>query len=195
MGKTLFVLLAAVICIPVFMSFAVFLLSKRPRKKTNADVIIVLGAKILSDGTPSNTLKYRLDAAKKSFDQSRAPYIIVTGGQGRDENEPEAIAMKRYLVREGIPADRIFEEINSKNTIENLVNAKAIMNGQGFKTAVIATTDYHMDRARAIARRLSIKTGAAPSRPGRKITTRIIAYAREAASWCLLILKILTGKI
>ncbi len=194
MDKSLFVLIAAV-CTPVFMSLAVFILSKRPRKKTNADVIIVLGAKVCPDGTPSNTLRYRLDAAKKAFEQERAPYIIVTGGQGRDENEPEAAAMKRCLVREGIPADRVFEEKTSKNTIENLKNAKAIMDQMGLKTAVIATTDYHMDRACVIAGRLSITAGAAPSRPGRKLTTQIVAYTREAASWCLLILKILTGKI
>ena len=60
MDKSLFVLIAAV-CTPVFMSLAVFILSKRPRKKTNADVIIVLGAKVCPDGTPSNTLRYRLD--------------------------------------------------------------------------------------------------------------------------------------
>ena len=195
MGNALLILTIIIVSAPVFLSFTVFVLSKRPRKKTNADVIIVLGAKIHPDGTPSNTLKYRLDAAKKAFDERRAPYIIVTGGQGRDENEPEASAMQRYLMEKGVPRERIFEEPTSKNTIENLKNAKAIMDEKGFKTAVIATTDYHMDRARLIAGRLSIPAGAAPSRPGRRLSTQIIAYTREAASWCLLILKIMIGKI
>ncbi len=195
MGKTLFILIALIVCAPVFMAFVVFLLSKRPRNKTNADVIIVLGAKIHPDGTPSNTLKYRLDAAKKAYDQNRAPFIIVTGGQGKDENEPEAWAMKRYLIQTGVAPDRIFEESASGNTIENLRNAKAILQENKWSAAIIATTDYHMDRARLIARRLFIPTGAAPSKPGRRLTTRILAYTREAASWCLLILKIIIGKI
>ena len=195
MEKTLFILLAAAVCIPVVLSFAVFLLSKRPRSKANADVIIVLGAKIHPDGMPSNTLKYRLDAAKAAYDQNCAAYIIVTGGQGEDENEPEATAMKRYLVSEGVPCDAVFEEKDSQNTIENLRYAKKIMESHGLVTAAIATTDYHMDRARLIARRLSIPAGACPSRPGRRLTTRVLAYTREAASWCLLILKIIAGKI
>lgn len=195
MGKILAALFLMIVSIPVFAISAVFLLSKRPRPSTNADVIIVLGAKILPNGTPSNTLQYRLDAAKAAFDQRRAPEIIVTGGQGKDENEPEASAMKRYLMKKGVPADRIFEDRQSVNTIENLKNAKMIMIKRGHETAVIATTDYHMDRARLIAKRLSIPAGAAPSKPGRKPTTQILACMREAASWCLLIVKIMTGKI
>ncbi|MBR3928071.1 MAG: YdcF family protein [Clostridia bacterium] len=195
MEKILLILTALAVCIPICASFAVFLLSKRPRKPVQTDVIIVLGAKILPDGTPSNTLQYRLDAAKKAFDQNRAAAIIATGGQGRDENEAEAIAMKRYLIRKGVPHSRIFEETASKNTIENLRNAKRIMDENGFKTALIATTDYHMDRAMLIARRLSIPAGAVCARPGRRFSTQILAYAREAASWCFLILKIFTGKI
>ena len=195
MGNTLLILAALIVCAPSLLSFFVFAMSKRPRKKTNADVIIVLGAKIHPDGTPSNTLRYRLDAAKKAFDACRARFIIVTGGQGRDENEPEAAAMKRYLTENGVPSECVFEEPESKNTIENLKNAKAIMDARCFKTAVIATTDYHMDRASLIAKRLSIPAGAAPSVPGRRLSTRIIAYTREAASWGLLILKIIIGKI
>jgi len=195
MGKVLSVLISIAACTPILMFFAVFLLSKRSRKETNADVIIVLGAKILPDGTPSNTLRYRLDAAKGAFDQKRASAIIVTGGRGKDENEPEACAMKRYLIRNGVPSDRIFEETTSENTIENLKNAKAIMDEKGYATAVIATTDYHMDRARLIAKRLDIPTGAACARPGRRLLTQILAYMRETVSWCLLILKIVTGKI
>lgn len=195
MGKILLILLAALVCAPVFAAFSVFLLSKRPRRRINADAIIVLGAKIQPDGTPSNTLRYRLDAARCAFECGYAGRIIVTGGQGRDENEPEASAMKRYLVREGIPADSVFEETTSKNTIENLKNAKAIMDEKGLETVLIATTDYHMDRALVIAKRLSVSAGALPARPGRKLSVRLAAYMREAASWCLLTVKILTGRI
>ena len=195
MEKILALLIGIFVCAPALEALTVFLFSKRARKTSNADVIIVLGAKIHPDGTPSNTLGYRLDAAKEAFDRKRAPAIIVTGGQGKDENEPEAKAMKRYLVNSGIAQDVIFEENTSRNTIENLRNAKAIMKEKGYKTAVIATTDYHMDRARLIAKRLSIPTGAACAKPGRRFSTRILAYVREAASWCLLILKIAAGRI
>lgn len=195
MGEIVLIPAITAVCLPFAVSFSVFLLSKRPRKLSNADVIIVLGAKVNPDGTPSNTLEYRLDAAKQAYDEKRASHIIVTGGQGKDENEPEAVCMKRRLVLSGIPPERIFEETASGNTIENLRNAKAIMDREGFGTSIIATTDYHMDRARLIAKRLGIPAGAACARPGRKFSTRITAYMREAASWCLLIYKIVLWKI
>ena len=195
MGKTLIILAVIGAVFLMTASFLVFLLSKRRYPAEAADVIIVLGAKIHPDGTPSNTLKYRLDAAKEAFSQKRAPFIITCGGQGADENEPEARAMKRYLIQKGVPKDSILEESTSKNTIENLKNACAIMSVSNLETAVIATTDYHMPRARLIAKRLSIKTSAAPSKPGRKRITQLTAYTREVFSWALLIIKIAQLKI
>ncbi len=195
MGKTLFVLMTLGAFFLASASFFVYLYSKRKYPIKNADCIIVLGAKIHPDGSPSNTLKYRLDAALNAYNQNRAPVLIVTGGQGPDENEPEARAMKRYLLQKGVPESRIYEDANSKNTIENLKNACAIMSVLNLETAVIATTDYHMPRARLIAKRLGIKTSAAPSKPGRRLLTQLTAYTREVLSWGLLILKIAQRKI
>ncbi len=195
MGKTLFVLMTLGAFFLISASFFIYFYSKRKYPVKNADCIIVLGGKINPDGSPSNTLKYRLDAALHAYNQGRAPVIIACGGQGTDENEPEARAMKRYLLQKGVPESRIYEDASYKNTIENLKNACAIMSVLNFKTAVIATTDYHMPRARLIAKRLGIKTSAAPSRPGRRLLTQLTAYTREVLSWGLFIIKIAQRKI
>lgn len=195
MGKILWALLCLGILTIGLSAFLVYLLSKRRYPASAADAIIVLGAKILEDGCPSNTLKYRLDAAANAFSQGRARAIIVTGGQGPDEPEDEAGAMKRYLAQKGLPENLIFEESESKNTIENLRNARAIMEDKGFSTALIATTDTHMTRARFIAGRLSIQTGAIPARPGRSLLTRFAACVREVLSWCLLVVRIARGEL
>ncbi len=195
MGKALVIFMVTITLFFTFSSFFVYLYSKRKYPSENADCIIVLGAKIRLDGTPSNTLMYRLDAAATAYSQKRAPVIIVTGGQGPDEHEPEAHVMKRYLTQKGIPENNVYADAYSKNTIENLKNACTIMALLKLNTAVIATTDYHMPRARLIAKRLGIKTSAAPSRPGRRFLTRLTAYTREVVSWGLLILKIAQRKI
>lgn len=195
MAETLLFLLILGAFLWMLASFLVYLFSKRRYPPSKADAIIVLGAKILPGGAPSNALMYRLDAAKEAYDQNRAPVIIVTGGQGADETEEEAQAMKRYLIQKGVPENRILEETNSVNTIQNLKNAKAIMSKNNLETAIIATTNYHMPRALLIAKRLGIPSGAAPSRPGRRLSTRLTAYAREALSWGLLIKKIAQRKL
>lgn len=173
----------------------VYLASKRTYKAAPADAVIVLGGKINPDQSPSNTLKNRLEAAEKAFYASNAKIIIVTGGQGMDEPEPESKAMKRYLIQKGVPENRIHEDPDSKNTIENMKNAKKILTDCALRTAVIATTDYHIPRSLLIAKRLNIPAAPAPSKPARRKRTRIMAYTREAISWGLLIMKIAAGRI
>ena len=62
-------------------------------KVDNIDTMIVLGAKV--NGTEvSNTLKLRLDKAIEYYNKHKSVNIIVSGGQGNDENITEALAMK-----------------------------------------------------------------------------------------------------
>lgn len=80
-------------------------------------------------------------------------------------------------------------------TIENMKNAKKILTDCALRTAVIATTDYHIPRSLLIAKRLNIPAAPAPAKPARRKRTRIMAYTREAISWGLLIMKIAAGRI
>ena len=61
------------------------------------DAIIVLGAQIRPDGTPSIQLSWRLDAAAEAYQQKKVP-VVVCGAQGRDEPVTEAEGMKDYLL-------------------------------------------------------------------------------------------------
>ena len=55
----------------------------------DSDVIIVLGAQVKEDGTPSVALERRLTAALESYLQDRQT-IIVCGAQGVNEPRTEA---------------------------------------------------------------------------------------------------------
>lgn len=190
------VLLAAALAAALAFALAVlYFVSKRVYPLEKADAIIVPGARILPDASPSATLQYRLDAAKKAYDEGWARVIIVTGGKGPDEPKTEACAMKRYLVSTGVAQDAVLEENTSVNTILNLKNAKQIMDDNGLVTAIIATTDYHLPRAMFIARRLKIPCFGIPSKPGRRLKTKIAAPLREVLSWGMCILKAVSGKI
>ena len=191
-GCALFTAAASFVCLLLL----VFILSKRRTSLSPMDAIIVLGAKVNPDKRPSNTLMYRLDAAYDTYLSIRPKAVIVTSGRGADEPEAEAFVMKRYLVDKGVPASVVHEDASSKNTIENLRNAKSIMDRVHLSSAVLLTTDYHTARALTIARRIGIRPCCAvPSRPGRKPSTRLIAYAREVLSWAYLIIKLLLKKL
>ena len=59
--------------------------------------------------------------------------------------------MYDYLVNKGMDAGRLLLEDQSRNTIENIENARALI-GDGHRTAVV-TSDYHLARARVLMER------------------------------------------
>lgn len=94
----------------------------RKKPSSHPDTLLVLGAKVKGKPAyPSQMLKERLDHAvhvHKCYPESQ---IIVSGGQGPDESEPEAVVMKRYLIAQGIPSTCIRTEVKSSRTKENLL--------------------------------------------------------------------------
>lgn len=114
-----------------------------------AQYLLVLGAGIRED-RPSNTLRSRLEAARDCALRNPSCTIVVCGGQGDDEDSPEALVMKNWLVEHGIPAERILMEDRSTSTIENIAYAKEILDRtapDGYTTAVVSN-GFHLFRAR-----------------------------------------------
>jgi uncharacterized SAM-binding protein YcdF (DUF218 family) len=116
------------------------------------DVMIILGAGLKGE-TPSKTLVSRLEAGKVVLDANKELPVVVSGGQGEGEVIPEAEAMGRYLMENGISEDRIMYEKTSTTTYENLRNSREVLEQQGMEDpkVLIVTSDYHVVRAEMIA--------------------------------------------
>ena len=154
-----------------------------------SDCIIVLGAHVWMDGRLSHALEYRCEAALGAWREGIAPVLIVCGGQGADEPEPEADAMARWLRGRGVPEDGVIVEDQSRNTRENLANAHAIMERRGLETCAVCTNSYHLRRALWLARDEGLRaTGiAAPSTKDPVSVVR--GRLRETCSWILYFLR------
>ena len=98
-----------------------------------SDFVIVLGAGLGPGGQVPPLLASRLDrghgiwASLNRRATGPGPLLIVSGGKGDDERVPEATAMAAYLTARGFPADHLLLEDRSRNTEENLLFSKAIM--------------------------------------------------------------------
>ena len=97
--------------------------------------------------------------------------------------------MRAFLVERGVPETDVYLEDQSVNTKQNLENARAIMQAQGWKTAAIATSDYHLTRAMWLARDLGIEACGIPAPQPVRLAVKISNYARESASWVLYALR------
>jgi len=78
---------------------------------------------------------------------------VITGGQGPGEDITEAEAMRRLLAENDIDGERILIEDKSRSTIENLKFANELYDLLD-KNIVIVTSDYHVFRSLAIAKKL-----------------------------------------
>ena len=121
--------------------------------------MVILGCALKKDGTPGTLLQNRIDKAIKVYRKDKTPpYLIPSGGRGPDEACSEADSMYFYLLKKGIPAEMIIEEDQSKNTFENLQNAKAIVDSRkGRKKFAFVTSNYHVYRALRHAKKIGLK--------------------------------------
>ncbi|MBR6460187.1 MAG: YdcF family protein [Actinomycetaceae bacterium] len=120
------------------------------------DYIIVLGAKVRPDGSPSAVLKYRLDAAYDYLVEHPRTQCVVSGGQGSNEPMPEADAMADYLRERGIDEERILIENTSETTAENMDFSRELIANPSAEIGIV-TNNFHVYRAVKIARKAGLE--------------------------------------
>ena len=142
-----------------------------------ADYVIVLGAKT-ENGVPGNSLRSRLDRTLTYAMQHPNTVLILSGGKGTDETVSEARVMFDYLKERGVPQERMLLEDQSFSTAENILfSSKVIDRQEYYKDQMvrvhlreqyrarsewdevrvgILTDNYHLFRAKAIARKQGI---------------------------------------
>ena len=136
------------------------------RAPAGLDYLIVLGAQVREDG-PSAVLRYRLDAAAAYMRENGSAVCIVTGGQGANEPVAEGIAMKDYLIGQGIDESRILVENQACNTVQNIEFSKSMLSSADASVGIV-TNNFHVARALALARGQGLSNVfaiAAPSDP------------------------------
>lgn len=116
----------------------------------NVDYLIVLGARVESDG-PSPALTRRLNAAMEYLEDSPDTIIIASGGQGSDEPMSEAACIRDELVRRGVAPERILLEDSSTDTQENITCSMALIGDTGASVGIL-TNNFHVYRAEKLAR-------------------------------------------
>lgn len=183
MKKTLskLLIILIIICLASFIIIeGLILMEANKGVETNkVDYVIVLGARLYRD-LPSPALVERLKVAKDYLKENKDIKAVVSGGQGDDESIPEAKAMKKYLIDNGIEEDRIIIEDESTSTFENLQFTYNIIREFDDKEdleILIVTNKFHIFRAKFLAKRLGmIPYGLAAETPP---TVILQSYIRE----------------
>ena len=154
-GVLPYVIRVGILCFMIVEGILIFYGTANP--DNGADYMIILGAKV--NGTvPSKTLRARVMSAIPYLKENPYTKVIVSGGQGKDEQVTEAFAMKELLLGQGIESQRIIMEEQSINTVQNIRFSKELMlqdtkKGIDETKVLIVTSDFHIFRGISIAKK------------------------------------------
>lgn len=123
------------------------------------DFIIILGCLISKEGGLLPLLKARTNRAIKfaweqEIDTGKKLRFVPSGGKGHNEVIAEGSAIELYLLSHSAEFYEVFTEKHSKNTYENMLFSKKIIDDVNPDAKIaFATTNYHILRSGILARR------------------------------------------
>lgn len=118
----------------------------------SAPVVLVLGAQVDPDGTPSPFLAARLELARKLYDAGKARAVLVSGDHRRWEYD-EPGAMRRWLVDRGVPEAKVVQDHAGFDTYDSCVRASRVF---GVRQVIVVTQSFHIARAVALCRQVGL---------------------------------------
>lgn len=130
-------------------------LEKDEETESGIGWIIVLGAQVRGRKI-TDSLKRRLDSALEYLKEHPDVHVIVSGGQGKDEEVTEAYAMAHYLESAGIDSRRIVQEDASVNTLENLRFSRKLIADVDTPVGIVSN-NFHVYRGCVYAKRAGFK--------------------------------------
>ena len=119
----------------------------------DADCILILGAGVRDDGSPSHMLEDRLKTGLQLYELGASEKILMTGDHGRKEYN-EVGVMKDFATEHGIPSEDVFMDHAGFSTYESLYRARDVFKA---KRVIIVTQGYHLPRALYIANQLGLE--------------------------------------
>ena len=105
--------------------------------------ILVLGASVHPDKTPSPILRDRLDSAVALF-RAQPDTTIIVSGDGREAHYNEPAAMRQYLLQHGIPDQHILADERGYTTYASMYH---LAHRYHVKQCIIVSQKFHLARA------------------------------------------------
>lgn len=121
------------------------------RKNGGGQAIVILGYVLSQDGSMHQRLVDRLEKTREAAVRFPDSCIVATGGVPKS-GKVEAVEMRNWLVRNGIAEERIHDEGNSRDIVENIVYSRDILDSLSVGAALFVTSAINVRRTRLIAR-------------------------------------------
>ena len=127
-----------------------------------ADAIVVLGALVQPDGSPSPNLEARIRHGVELYHRGLAPYIVCTGGYGDDSMSAAAVA-RRWAIEHGVPPERVLTADGAMTTREEARRVVELASQRGWHSIILVSHPFHLFRARLLFRRAGLIVYTSPT--------------------------------
>lgn len=138
-----------------------------PTEIRSSEVYVLLGGGI-TEGTPVGSIP--TDTAYSRIVEAAVLYkrypkkIIITGGRVYDVESPsESSVYMDVLVALGVPEEDIILEEESRNTLENALYTKKMLDEMGLTSITLITSATHMFRAKNTFTSMGLQVAIAPT--------------------------------
>lgn len=158
----------------------VHLFGRRPFEPSPRDAIIVLGARVLPDGTPSEALVARVERGVQLFQQGLAPRLVISGGGSGETSE--ATIGRALALRAGVPDSACLVETKSASTFANAAHTAELLRPLKVSRVFVVTDDFHGFRAVAHVRRAGFDVELVPVRRALALDSRLWWTLREVVA-------------
>lgn len=163
----------------------------RAETAQTAEVALVLGAApFLDDGRPNRFFEHRLDAAANLHRAGKVKFLLVSGDSVHPSYD-ETTAMKRGLVKRGVPAEAVYRDPAGVRTLDSVLRARDLY---GLRRTVIVSQDFHVRRAVWLARQHGIEAYGLDAQ-GVSPFDALDSWARQFPSALKAVLDIWTGSV
>ena len=127
-----------------------------------AAAIVIFGAAVRPDGSPSTTLRRRVEAAAAFGLRQPAAFYVPTGAVGR-HGPSEASVMAGLLADFGVPEAAVLPEETGTDTLSSVRAVRRLLRARGHAGPVYAATSaYHLPRCVALLRLAGLHARACP---------------------------------
>lgn len=138
-------------------------------KNLKGDVLLMMcsGANqfvpdVNGQGVPSPIMAKSMITTLQLYQKTKLP-ILICGGGSHNFTIKEADVVAREFQLIGVPADKIFVEKDSRNTVEGIQNVLVILNKNGWYHPILLDAALHAPRSSILLEKEKIKTTVYPT--------------------------------
>jgi SanA protein len=124
-----------------------------------AQVAIVLGARVYPNGGLSPMLTDRLATGVRLYKLGKVEKLLLSGDHGQTTYD-EVNAMLRYALDQGVPEEDVFTDHAGFSTYDTMYRARDVFQ---VTTALVVTQGFHLARAVYTARSLGLDATGVPA--------------------------------